>query len=323
MGDEPDYSKLEEIFFPFSLNEKQKIINSNNKFVHYTSAENALKIIDTREFWMRNALCMNDYSEINYGLQLLNSYFRDEQKRNKFFEVLMACGVNYDIINIVIKKFDDSSLFIRFETYVSCFSVHDTKNEDDVGRLSMWRAYGRTPARVALVLNSALFFGESDALEAYLFPVSYSDTVFFNELNNIVSNMENNRDYIKSINPGIIAECIYRVFLFGITCTKHKGFSEEQEWRVLHFPEIWKSEVLKPDVVTIDGAPQKIFKIPLADIPDEGLVGVELPSLIDRIIIGPSLNPWPIQGAFIHALMKAGVHDAAERVFVSEIPLRT
>lgn len=45
------------------------------KFAHYTSAQVATDIIkapgEDRCLWLRNAMLMNDFSEIEYGQQLL------------------------------------------------------------------------------------------------------------------------------------------------------------------------------------------------------------------------------------------------------------
>src|SRR5262249_43148082 len=41
------------------------------RFVHYSSAEAAVKLITNREVWMCKARCMNDFSEIDYGMRCL------------------------------------------------------------------------------------------------------------------------------------------------------------------------------------------------------------------------------------------------------------
>jgi len=42
--------------------------DENVRFVHYTSAAAAVGIVSTKSIWMRNVTCMNDFSEIDYGL---------------------------------------------------------------------------------------------------------------------------------------------------------------------------------------------------------------------------------------------------------------
>lgn len=47
--------------------------DSDLKLVHYTSASAGLSILQNKQLWMRNVLCMNDYndySEVNYPYQL-------------------------------------------------------------------------------------------------------------------------------------------------------------------------------------------------------------------------------------------------------------
>jgi hypothetical protein len=61
----------------------------------------------------------------------------------------------------------------------------------------------------------------------------------------------------------------------------------------------------------------------LADEPENGLLGADIPSLIDRIIIGPTAYPYVSYQAFAAVLQGLGVQDAGERVIVSDIPLRT
>ena len=72
----------------------------------------------------------------------------------------------------------------------------------------------------------------------------------------------------------------------------------------------------------ISGVPQPVYKIPLNDLPDEGLVGLRIPELVDRVIIGPTDYPLAMFDAFTDALHEAGVEKPHERVFVSNIPLR-
>ena len=51
--------ELERIFMPLAHSKRDKIRKQGGRFVHYTSAENAVKIITSQRIWMRNARCMN------------------------------------------------------------------------------------------------------------------------------------------------------------------------------------------------------------------------------------------------------------------------
>jgi hypothetical protein len=49
---------------------------------------------------------------------------------------------------------------------------------------------------------------------------------------------------------------------------------------------------------------------------------MDIPSLIDRIIIGPSQYPLVLHEAFSDVLLELGVKEPHNRVFISDIPLR-
>ena len=88
----------------------------------------------------------------------------------------------------------------------------------------------------------------------------------------------------------------------------------------------------KPSCLTIDdlsysteticGIPQIIYKIPLDKSASPKLEPLDFAVMFDRLIVGPSPYPWAMCEAFVDALTNAGVADAAERIRVSEIPLR-
>lgn len=103
---------------------------------------------------------------------------------------------------------------------------------------------------------------------------------------------------------------------------KHPGFHEEREWRVIYSPRFERSERLVADIQIIHGAPQRIFKIPLKDFPEEGFVGAEIPSFVERVIIGPTQYPVAIRDAIVGLLDEAGVENAEGKVWTSDIPLR-
>jgi hypothetical protein len=66
-----------------------------------------------------------------------------------------------------------------------------------------------------------------------------------------------------------------------------------------------------------------VYKIPLDATVSESLADLEFSKIFDRLIVGPTIYPWPMYEAFTEALTKAGVADAGERVITSRIPLRT
>ena len=75
-------------------------------------------------------------------------------------------------------------------------------------------------------------------------------------------------------------------------------------------------------IEVIGGVPQPIYKIPLDVTVDPVLATLDFVGIFERVIIGPSPYPWPMYEAFVETLTKGGVSDAAQRVFVSSIPIR-
>jgi hypothetical protein len=318
--DSSDFEKLNSIFLPHAMARQQEVLGTNRRFVHYTSAENAIKIIHSKEIWLRSVRCMSDYMEVSHGYQLLQRFFTNQERKKEFDDALEPCaaGIEAEAISI----FDKWWISIQFGTYICSISEH-LQSEDLHGRLSMWRAFGRPTARAAIVLNLP---GHSAAigLNLTLSPVAYfSYEQVESELLRVISGVRENCEYLKSIDRQTVLHAVFFMLMVAAVSLKHEGFHEEREWRLVYSPQLRPSAFLRKATETIDGVPQIVYKIPLENKPAENIVGVEIPELIERIIIGPSNYPIPIGEAFTAALQDAGMKDAAARVFASSIPLRT
>ncbi len=147
-------AKLLNIFLPYSAGCRKRVVDGGVRFVHYTSAANALSIIRHRRLWMRNTTCMADYREVHHGLDALNWYFNNEPHRQAFFAALNDChlGSAEDIWTLFNHWWQNTQL----QTYITSIAEHDDR-EDLHGRLSMWRAFGgAAAARVAFVIKLQL-----------------------------------------------------------------------------------------------------------------------------------------------------------------------
>jgi hypothetical protein len=153
--------------------------------------------------------------------------------------------------------------------------------------------------------------------------VAYLDTNSFDsEFMRVLKGIEANADFVKNLGESNVLGRMFEVFRAAMLCTKHPGFHEEREWRLIYTPTYRSSKHIKSDIESVAGTPQPVCKIPLADIPSEGLVDIEIPAIVDRVIIGPTQYPLVVREAFVTVLKAAGMSDAANRVIVSDIPLR-
>jgi hypothetical protein len=293
-------------------------IEHKRKFVHYTSASVALSIIRNKVVWMRQSSCMNDFLESHYGFDILAEYYlkNKESIRKQFNQLSPDFSTSFE------EAFDLWSHDFRYSTYMACISEHQD-HEDKVGRLSMWRAYGGD-AGVAIVMEGSPFLRPSDALRAYTSPVHYlSRDEFTENLQKFLESIVQMKDVLAKKAKDETVALVLSMFRSMILCTKHPGFREEQEWRVIHSPRHEPSERIKIDIEIIGSTPQPVCKLPLVDVPEENLLGIQPNSLINHIIIGPTKFPFIIQDAFIRLFEEMGIEDPYKKIFVSDIPLRT
>lgn len=314
----PDEHRIMEIFYPHMMEKVLKAICADQKFVHYSDAEAALSMIQNKEVWMRNTTWMNDTSEIKYGIERLTEAAGgvDDARLRKSLEEFSP-GICKEFDDLFLPWLDD----FQEETYITCLT-EQLDSEELIGRLSMWRAYG-TGKAVCFVLNGGPMLRPSEALNAYTSPVAYSGPEEFNsKFRALVDNITSNMDFLKTIGRDTVFNHLFAAFRWAVICTKHPSFYEEREWRVVHQPNFKPSTRLIEDTRVIAGAPQRIYKIPLQDYPEEGFYGATLPDLLVRVIIGPSSDANNLRREFIRLLKVAGVSDANEKVAISDIPLR-
>src|SRR5690606_25994914 len=83
------------------------------------------------------------------------------------------------------------------------------------------------------------------------------------------------------------------------------------------------ANAIQREVRSINGVPQRLYKLPLKDNERLGIKGISLPDVLSRIIIGPTQYPIVLFDALYMALVRAGVPDPHTKIAISNIPLRT
>ena len=307
-------SKVIDIFRPAVVELEESIQTNDFRLAHYTSLETATKIICNEEIWLRNALVMNDYSEINYGVTALTNALSNPGGR-KFTKALKLIDSN--LTNKIDNNFKNWIYDVLHDTFIICLSLHSAE-DDSHGRLSMWRAYGNA----AIVINVST---DSVAEGIYGLPVVYfSQADYEEQLSRIAESMVYNQEFLKIEGKQHVESGIYNMFLHLTVGAKHPGFREEREWRTYLLPTHHsRSNLINKRIVNIRGVPQQVWTIPLKDDPENGLDKMDIPSLLDRIIIGPTDYGKTIASSFIDLLKEKGVDNAEEKVVLSGIPLRT
>jgi hypothetical protein len=165
---------------------------------------------------------------------------------------------------------------------------------------------------------------DDEAMRLIFSPVAYfKDNEAEQLILNAIKNITVNKDFLKTVTRDEIKNWIFYMLLLGVTCVKHEGFHEEREWRVVHCPQLYPTPLIKSATEIVGGVPQVVFKLPLDKAVDPILADLDISSLFDRLIIGPSPYPAAMFDAFIGALSDAGVPEAGKKIFISNIPIRT
>lgn len=277
--------KIENILMP-SVRRQRDLAYQNklsSQFVHYTSAESAIEIIKNKELWLRSTTCMDDYMEVQHGFQLINKFFSDETRKRSFIDALNLCHV--DIGQQAIEQFNQWWRNIQFSSYIASVSKHDP-TEDLHGRLSMWRGFGGNTARVAIVANFPWHSQSQAALQVMFNPVSYAgQEEVLQNLTNICSAIGSASEFLKTVPRQNLLAHILNMLITAVTCSKHEGFHEEREWRLLYSPEIIQSPLITRSTETVKGVPQIIYKLPLDSKQHPVLEGGDFSQIFERLII--------------------------------------
>jgi len=287
-------------------------------FVHYTSAQAAMSMVNGKSVWLRNASCMNDYGEIEFGIDKIINFFGRPVSKD-FWETIDSCHAS--LSEEIKRAYDNWRFDLSGRTYMLCLSEHD-KKRDFLGRLSMWRAYGGRRG-IAIVVNSEPLLRESDVVGAYTFPVFYLDNEgILRIFHGIMERTKLAKKYIAATDRDSVHYFTLWLLQTLSFSLKHPAFAEEKEWRIVYRPNQGRSDHLLEKNVLINGLPQIVYELPLENIPEESFFGISPDELIDTVLIGPTDHPQVIHQSLADALAKAGVRNPEERIEATFIPLR-
>lgn len=274
-----------------------------------------MNIINGRTLWLRNAKLMNDFSEIDYGRWCVaGALGRIENEWQAALD-----NINPSLFDQVSERFVSLENHRLTHTYILSLSEH-LSDEDDLGRLSMWRAYGGLAGGVALVFSLAAFAQEPDGLEIYSSAVQYTDQDgYLAFLKNVIGKLNANAAMLRAIPAPELVDHISGFLHFAVLSTKHPAFAEERELRLI--TGVNQSSIADIAVEVVNGAPQVVWKLPLENRPAVNYTG-DLKSVLRRVIVGPVVQPPIVNEALRIALAGQGITNAEEIVHTSWVPLR-
>jgi hypothetical protein len=288
---------------------------------HYTSMQTFERIVSTEQIWFSNPLFMNDLEELKFGMNegraalFKSDEIRTACRSDENFEKLL------DYFDYLYNDFDAKH---ALNTYVLCFSEH--KADDKDGLLSMWRGYGNGGTGAAIVIDTAKLNPDPDS-PLVIGKVDYATQAkrlaWIKEKILALANHIQKSELTTDTLWYAAHVWFHRLKTFAIF-SKHTGFSEESEWRVVYFSDLDKNEKFKPffSHLATDRGMEPKLKLPIKPISPNSPHDVILINLIDRIILGPSISSNLGVNSLKQMLKNIGKEVLAEKVVASEIPFR-
>ena len=305
------------------LRPENQFFNKQPLLAHYTTIQVLEKIIAHEELWFANPLFMNDFEEVQFGLlnagQLI--FERREQvgaacktpERAQIFEAAWSS---------CLEKFRNEHLP---DTYIFCLSEHGKDDYD--GALSMWRGYGANGNGAALVIDAAHLKAEAEWSPFICAQVQYGTVAArrswllqrFETFEHLLA-----KSSISNQDLPVAAAALFERIKFFALFTKHYGFAEEKEWRIVYMPE--RDEANRLNVlfhywIGMRGVEPKL-RYKIAPIKGVTAKDFSLAKLTERILLGPTTSSPLAKSSILRMLDVLGKAQFKSKVHASSIPFR-
>lgn len=271
---------------------------SGNKILyHYTDFNAMCGIVSNGEIWLWNLRRMNDSQEMQYYIKELKVAVKKQLPESLHDKTDLLFEEN-------LKDFDSLS------SYASCFSEY----ADDAAQ---WARYGKNGMGVCIAFDMELLSKIGEASHTPLCKVNYNANV---EESEIVKQLS---DMIKRMADGVSedeADEVRELFHNLVNSSplfKHPSFISEKEYRLVSLPG--EKECLgKPHFYIEETNIKKYFILNLRDVGKK--LGIEYVDLFKEICIGPQARVT--KDILADYFIDAGVRDLADKITISECPLR-
>jgi Protein of unknown function (DUF2971) len=190
----------------------------------------------------------------------------------------------------------------------------------------MWRGYGANGNGAAIVIDTAKI-NVSETTPLIVAQVSYhTREARLDWLRTLLSNFEVllARADLPDDKLHVAAHALFeRIKIFALF-TKHRGFIEEDEWRIVYLPDRDPDKKLHSMFHYLIGSrgvePKLRFKI--SPVPGLTADDLSLAKITDRIILGPSVASPMARAAVLRMLDILKQPELKPRLRVSSIPFR-
>lgn len=301
--------------------EEEQFYNINPFLAHYTSLDAFENILLNDEVWFSNPLFMNDKEELKFGILNGSQKFKDSD----VIKDALGSPERYDIFvsafDHYVNEYDEKYLL---DTYVFSLSAHDVEDYD--GKLSMWRGYGQDGNGVAIVLDSSKFGVETDS-PLIISKVNYGSVddrmEWFERTAAVTAEIISKNDFPDKNVYQIAWTLFDRLKLFALF-TKHSGFKEEGEWRIVYMSDKDQKNKLTSMLHYYNGSRGVEPKLKFKVVPNNGITSSDFSfnKIISRIILGPTTKSTLAFRSVERMLDIIGKPELKDRLYSSSIPFR-
>ena len=240
---ETTVARLQNLFS--DIDEAAEFFAQKPLLAHYTSISNAESILKNKEIWFSNPLYLNDSEELRFGLSQGQDLILFDDEAEQLLLKALGNQAHLDELREnfekIFKTYEDE---FAIDTFVLSFCNH--KPDDADGKLSMWRGYGANGNGACIVFDGSQLAETEDSplILGRMYYASHEQRVF--QMRKYIAILCEELQRAPNGKYDIFSAAWYyfeRIKLFALF-TKHAGFSEEEEWRVVYLPERDKEKLL-------------------------------------------------------------------------------
>ncbi|WP_114129889.1 MULTISPECIES: DUF2971 domain-containing protein [Thalassospira] len=322
------------------MSDTEHVWDKHETLFHYTNQAGLLGILNSNDLWASSYKFLNDREEVVFFKKVLRNsllpFFERNLRNKRDLDVMQSALLRLHGYSNLASQQADEFIDVLYKTtfqpqggrkelvhpFFVSFCSHSDSYEKKNGLLSQWRGYGSDGGFAIEFDVKELSRQIQESVATYERAVSFFCDVFYCDTDNSLPSLNENIECIVDTAEALIRgrenpfEKSYGPFVTAATRTKHIGFREEQEFRVViapilqggPFSELGEGYSKFKKIYVREGKDGLIPYIKLLEeIPD--------PLPIRRVIVGPCRQQQQNYDAVSFALEGAKIE-----VTLSETP---